>query len=56
MLDRIFGKADQNINMNGDMAITQMTPEERKLFIDDYIKQYVKKNPDIIQKVDDKDV
>ncbi len=30
MLDRIFGKADQNINMNGDMAITQMTPEERE--------------------------
>lgn len=29
MIDRIFGKADQNINMNGDMAITQMTPEER---------------------------
>ena len=56
MIDRIFGKADQNINMNGDMAITQMTPEERKVFIDDYIKQYVKKNPDIIQKDDDKDV
>lgn len=30
MIDRIFGKADQNINMNGDMAITQMTPEERE--------------------------
>ena len=48
MLDRVFGKSDQNINMNGGLAVTEMSREERQEAIREYVAEYVKKNPGVL--------
>lgn len=48
MIDRIYGKADQNLNLNGGVAVTEMSREERQEAIREYVAEYVKKNPGIL--------
>jgi len=49
MIDRIYGKSDQNINMQASVDVTQITPEERRERINEYIRKRDEENQSNVQ-------
>lgn len=54
LLDRVYGKATQNVEMQGGLEITRISREERQAMLKDWVRDFVKDNPEVLSDKDDK--